>query len=199
MKFLAIFLTLSFLALITYLMLDARSELKGARNQLEFFRHQQNAVPATPAPTLAEQELANKERELLLAQANKANPLTPATPPPSAFELPATPAAPATPVAPVAPPPLTPNQRVILSAPAIAKVTEYVADGGFVVIDAGSTRKLEIGMKFAIRRGDAIIGRIRVTSLENGSAIADLPTRTIPQGVKVEAGDDVIQDLPPLQ
>ena len=58
MKFLAIFLTLSFLALITYLMLDARSELKGARNQLEFFRHQQNVATATPAPTLAEQELA---------------------------------------------------------------------------------------------------------------------------------------------
>ncbi|CAN5911493.1 hypothetical protein BH11VER1_BH11VER1_13850 [soil metagenome] len=196
MKFLAIFLTISFLALITYLMVDARSELKGARNQLEIFRHQQQAVAATPAPTLAEQELAHKEQLLLLEQANKANPITPTNPPPSAFELPNTPAAP---VVPIAPPPLTPNQRMILAAPAIAKISEYVADGGFVVISAGATRKLEVGMKFAIRRGNAIIGRIKVTSLEDGSAIADLPTKTIPQGVNVEAGDDVIQDLAPLQ
>ncbi len=193
MKFLAIFLTIAFLALITYLMVDARSELKGARNQLEFFRHQQNVAAANPAPTLAEQELAQKEQLLLLEQANRANPITPTNPPPSAFELPSTPAAP------VVPPPLTPNQRMILAAPAIAKISEYVADGGFVVISAGATRKLEVGMKFAIRRGDAIIGRIRVSSLEDGSAIADLPSKTIPQGVKVEAGDDVIQDLAPLQ
>lgn len=196
MKFLAIFLTIAFLALITYLMLDARADNKGLRREIEFFRHQQQAAAAAPAPTLAEQELAQKEQLMLLEQANKANPVAPANPPPTAFELPATPA---TPAAPVIPPPLTPNQRMILAAPAIAKVSEYVPDGGFVVISAGATRKLEVGMKFAIRRGDAIIGRIKVTSLEDGSAIADLPTKTIPQGVKVEAGDDVIQDLVPLQ
>lgn len=193
MKFLAIFLTISFLGLITYLMLDARSELKGTRNQLEFFRHQQNAVAATPAPTLAEQELAHREEQLLLAQANKANPITP---PPSAIEIAPTPSIA---VAPVAPPPLTPTQRMILAAPAIAKITEYIPDSGFVVINAGSTRKLEKGMIFAIRRGNAIIGRVKVTGLEEGNAIADLPSKTIPQGVTIEVGDDVIQDLSPIK
>lgn len=196
MKFLAIFLTISFLGLITYLMLDARSELKGTRNQLEFFRHQQNAVAATPAPTLAEQELAHREQQLLLEQANKANPITPVNPPPSAIEIAP---APSVPVAPIAPPPLTSNQRMILAAPAIAKVTEYIPDSGFVVINAGSTRKLEKGMIFAIRRGNAIIGRVKITGLEEGSAIADLPSKTIPQGVTIEVGDDVIQDLSPIK
>lgn len=196
MKFLAIFLTIAFLALITYLMLDARADAKGMRNQLEFFRHQQSVTAAAPAPTLAQQELAQREQLLLLEQANKANPITPA---PSAIEINPAPAIPAIPAAPIAPPPLTPNQRMILSAPAIAKVTEYVPDGGFVVINAGATRKLEVGMKFAIRRDSAIIGRIKVTSLEEGSAIADLPSKSIPQGVTIEAGDDVIQDLSPLQ
>ncbi len=193
MKFLAIFLTISFLGLITYLMLDARSELKGTRNQLEFFRHQQNAVAAAPAPTLAEQELARKEEQLLLEQANKANPITPL---PSAIEI--TPL-PTIPITPVAPPLLTPNQRMVLAAPSIAKVTEYIPDSGFVVINAGSTKKLEVGMIFAIRRGNAIIGRVKVTSLEDGSAIADLPSKTIPQGVTIEVGDDVIQDLSPIK
>ena len=74
---------------------------------------------------------------------------------------------------------------------------EYEKDYGFVVITAGTTRKIEVGMGFAIRRESAIIGRVKVTEVDGESAVASVDSRSVPPGVLIETGDEVIQDLPP--
>jgi hypothetical protein len=66
-----------------------------------------------------------------------------------------------------------------------------------VVINAGSKRKLEKDMTFSIRRGGAVIGRIKVTEVNDEGSVADLPVDTVPAGVTIEVGDEVIQDIPP--
>ena len=92
---------------------------------------------------------------------------------------------------------MTPRQRQIMGAPPIAEVKEYARDYGFAVITAGAGKKIEKGMGFAIRRGNAIIARVKVTEVEDGSAVVDVDPRSIPPGVIIETGDEVIQDLPP--
>jgi hypothetical protein len=86
---------------------------------------------------------------------------------------------------------------MIAAAPVLAEVKQYAKDYGFVEITAGAGRKIEVGMGFAVRRGNAIIARIKVTDVENESAVADVESRSLPPGVLIETGDEVIQDLPP--
>lgn len=200
MKALAIILTCSLLGVMAWLMLDARSDAKGARNQLDLMRRQQGGQPQAG---ISDPAMDAKENQLLMEQMKKGTPPpvvssapVPAPPRPSALSgSPAVSAA--LQAAAAAPPPMTPRQRQILAAPALAEVKRYERDYGFVVITAGAGRKIEKGMGFAIRRGNAIIGRVKVTEVEDASAVADLDSRTVPAGVIVEVGDEVIQDLPP--
>ena len=152
-----------------------------------------------------EAQIAEIESRLLNEQLHRKTvpPVTPSvtpapllTPPSPASVPPSTPS----PVAslPVAePPPLTARQRQILNAPSLAEVKHYEKDYGFVEITAGSARNIEKGMAFAIRRGPAIIGRVKVTEVDQGSSVADVDPRSLPAGVIIEVGDEVIQDLPP--
>ncbi|RBP45273.1 hypothetical protein DES53_103271 [Roseimicrobium gellanilyticum] len=220
MKIVAIILTCTLLGFMGWLVLDARSEARGARNQMEMLRreHDGDAATATPrsAPNIAEQGLiADREQQLLQdmqrSQGNAGNippPVgRPATPPSPGYGAAGTPAGsiPGTislppgmnPADLTPPPPATPRQRMIASAPVLAKVTEYQKEFGFVVINAGAKRKLEKDMTFAIRRGSAIIGRIKVTEVSEEGSVADLPVDTVPSGVTIEVGDEVIQDMPP--
>ena len=87
---------------------------------------------------------------------------------------------------------------MVMSVPAIGKVKEYHKDYGFVIITAGASQKIEKGMTFALRRGPGIIGRIKITEVENADAVGESRDRAaFPPGVTIETGDDVIQDLPP--
>jgi hypothetical protein len=93
--------------------------------------------------------------------------------------------------------PATPRQRQIAAAPKLAEVKQFAKDYGFVEITAGTGSRVEKGMGFAIRRGNAIIARIKVTDVDSASAVADVDSRSIPPGVIIETGDEVIQDLAP--
>lgn len=90
-------------------------------------------------------------------------------------------------------PAITPLQRQILGMPVLGQVTSYHKDGGFVVIGAGKRQQLAPGMKFDIRRGSAIVGRVTLSTVEDNESVADLDPRSVPAGVIVETGDDVIQ------
>jgi hypothetical protein len=218
MKYVAILITLVLFGVMGYLMIDARNEARGASNELELMRRQQTAAPAPtapspgpdagtrpsrPAPTPEQLAAAARESEQLMANAATSAPLmlpppqpAPGTPIPGAPGAGAGLANPA--ATQIAPMPPTPRQRQVMAAPPIARVDEVEVAGGFVVISAGAGRKIEAGMSFAIRRGDSIVARIQVTGVEEGSAIADIVRDSIPLGVTLQAGDDVIQDLPPL-
>lgn len=206
MKALAIILTCSLLGVIVWLMIDARSDAKGVRNQLELMRRQQAGSNVSNA-TLDAQETRLIEEQMKKSALPPVSPVAVPTPSPSPITLPPTPTpsplssnpavSAALQAAAAAPPPMTPRQRQIMGAPPIAEVKEYARDYGFAVITAGAGRKIEKGMGFAIRRGNAIIGRVKVTEVEDGSAVVDVDPRSIPPGVIIETGDEVIQDLPP--
>lgn len=82
----------------------------------------------------------------------------------------------------------------VRTAAAIAKVVEYDPDWAFVVIDRGKDSKIETGMHFAVRRGAEILGFIKITEVEDTSAVAQLQTRNkfSPTARKPAPGDDII-------
>lgn len=199
MKALSIILTCALFGVIVWHVLDSRSHA----NQLDLLRLQQKAKGATSAD---DKQLAALESQLVAEQMNKkapapsSGPIFPAsvTPPMPNSTIGRTPAiTSALQAANAAPLPPSPRQRLIASAPRLAEVKEYQKDYGFVVISAGATRKIEKGMGFAIRRQSAIIGRVNVTDVEGESAVAEVVPRSVPPGVLIETGDEVIQDLPP--
>ena len=55
---------------------------------------------------------------------------------------------------------LTPMQKKISDAPAIAKIIAVKEDLGFVVINAGSSRGIEKGTRFNIRRDKFIVAEV---------------------------------------
>jgi hypothetical protein len=197
----ALVMALGLLGLTTWLAWEARNDAKGAHGQIELIR-QQRGVAAGPAmnPAPSPAAVQEKENQILMRQmaGRKDAPAPPPATPPAIgsgkkIDMSHTGAA----ALEAPPPPLTQRQRMVMSVPAIGKVTEHQKQYGFVIIAAGANQKLEKGMTFALRRGPGIIGRIKITEVESTSAVADLDLRTIPVGVVIETGDDVIQDLPP--
>lgn len=88
---------------------------------------------------------------------------------------------------------LTPSQQQVLTAKPVAKVKTVVKEQGFVVIDGGSKAGLAKGLKFEIRRGSAVLAKITVTdAVEENEAVADLDFASIPTGVSIEPGDELI-------
>jgi len=87
---------------------------------------------------------------------------------------------------------MTPLQRRIKDSPSVAKVKEAVADQGFVTLDAGSKAGLKEGLKFDLRRDSSVVGRITLTIVEEGESVADVDPKSIPEGVKVQPGDELI-------
>jgi|GEM_PF-7032721 len=214
MKLLAIFLTLALFGVMGWLIVDSRNKTTALHNELELLRRQQNPEVARERDL----EIAKLESQLIAQQQDQGT----AAPAPAATA--ASPGAPAgtttamgaggnitfpadtlatppptTPAPAPEPPPLSARQRQVQAAPALAKVTAAHAEYGFVEFSAGSNNKIENGMMFAIRRDAAIVGRIKVTSVEDASStIADVIGGSVPAGVTIQAGDDVIQDLPPV-
>ena len=88
---------------------------------------------------------------------------------------------------------LTEEQRKITEAPAIAKISAVDGGQGFVIINAGSAKGLESGVRFNIRRDKFIVGEIEVTKvIDEGKSFADIDSAKIPQGLSIRLGDDVV-------
>ena len=181
----ALTLTIILLAITGYLAWEAQEEAKGARKELELVRRQQAAhemampakpdtvatlppppeVPATKLPALAGSDL-----------------------------MPGTPATYASPAAAAAP--LTDLQKQLLGLPTFAKVLEVHNDQGFAVISAGRDKQLVSGMKFDVRRGNGLVGRVIVgETIEAAEAVVDIDNTASLPGVRIEAGDELIQSI----
>ncbi|MDB6120217.1 MAG: hypothetical protein JWO08_3998, partial [Verrucomicrobiaceae bacterium] len=57
---------------------------------------------------------------------------------------------------------------------------------------SGSKQGLKEGQKFDVRRDASVVGRIRVSSVDETEAVADLDVKSVPSGVTLRAGDEVI-------
>jgi hypothetical protein len=208
----AIVLTVGLVGVMVWLVMDARTDAKTARNKLDLYERRGQpdaaALQAKEDAVLLEQLQRDKGRTAVTLPAP--TPLPPAPLPPSQFSTPAPASVQARPAAPplaasphissealnAAPAPVTPQQRMVINAPAIANVKEVHGEAGFVIITAGTSKKVEVGMKFSLRRLDSVVGRIKITEIDNGEAVGDLEPHSVPTGVTLEIGDDVIQDIP---
>ncbi|MBB5034311.1 hypothetical protein [Prosthecobacter vanneervenii] len=179
----ALALTIILLAITGYLAWEAQEEAKGARKELELVRKQQAAHEAAmPAKPVTVAEL----------------PPPPVAPPPSTVPplagsslMPGTPAP--LPSPPPAAAPLTDLQKQILGMPAFAKVVESHTDQGFAVINVGKDKQLTPGMKFDVRRGNGLVGRVSVgETIEAAEAVVDIDNTIVIPGVRIEAGDELI-------
>lgn len=178
----ALALTIILLAITGYLAWEAQEEARGARRELELVRKQQAAREvATPIkPTTVTSLPPPPEVPVSAVPPLAGSGLMPGTP--------VTPPSPAPAAA-----PLTALQKQLLGMPAMAKVVEVHNDQGFAVISAGKDKQLSPGMKFDVRRGDGLVGRVIVgDTIEATEAVVDIDTSVTLPGVRIEAGDELI-------
>jgi hypothetical protein len=62
----------------------------------------------------------------------------------------------------------------------------------FVVLNLGGRQGVEANAEMLVLRGETLIGRIRVSSVEPATAIGDIISNSLPRGVQVQPGDIVI-------
>ncbi|MCF7786702.1 MAG: hypothetical protein K9N47_11310 [Prosthecobacter sp.] len=178
----ALALTIILLAITGYLAWEAQEEAKGARKELELVRRQQAA-----------HEMAMPSKPDTVTNLPPPPEVQATTLPPLAGSdlMPGTPATYASPAAAAAP--LTDLQKQLLGMPAFAKVLEVNNEGGFAVISAGRDKDLASGMKFDVRRGNGLVGRVIVgETIEAAQAVVDVDNTVILPGVHIEAGDELI-------
>jgi len=178
----ALALTIILLAITGYLAWEAQEEAKGARKELELVRKQQAA-----------HEMAMPVKPVTVADLPPPPEVSAPTAPPLAGSnlMPGTPAT--FPSPPPAAAPLTDLQKQLLGMPAFAKVVEAHIDQGFAVISAGKDKQLASGMKFDVRRGNGLVGRVIVgDSIEASESVVDIDTTVTLPGVRIETGDELI-------
>jgi len=175
----ALTLTIILLAITGYLAWEAQEEAKGARRELELVRKQQAA-----------QESSRPQPPSIVAAIPAVPEGVPATaiPPMSGSGL-----MPPPPSLVAAPAPLTALQKQLIGMPAVGKVLEIHNEQGFAVINAGKDKHLEKGMKFDVRRGDGLVGRVIVgESIDATESVVDVDNSAALPGVRIEAGDELI-------
>lgn len=78
--------------------------------------------------------------------------------------------------------------------PALAKVIDFDPEWAILVISGGAESNISPEMRLAVRRGDQIVGFIKVTEVEQNQSVAELMSRNkfSPTARKPQPGDDVI-------
>jgi cell shape-determining protein MreC len=62
----------------------------------------------------------------------------------------------------------------------------------FVVLGIGDKQGVVSNAEMLLKRGDQFLGKVRITSVEPSTSIADIIVNTLPAGVSVQPGDSVI-------
>lgn len=62
----------------------------------------------------------------------------------------------------------------------------------FVVLSLGDKNGVVSNAELLVKRGTQFIGKVRVTSVEPSTSIADIVGNSVPQGTTISPGDDVI-------
>lgn len=194
----ALALTLILLAITGFLAWEGQQAAKGAREELEFVKKQKQAeatarpeaASMVPLPTVPAASITPPAPGTL-APAPEAPMAGASALPGGGLTVPK--AVVAAESQGIATNTLTPLQKQVLAAPVVAKVKTVVKEQGFVVLDAGSKRQISAGQAYEIRRNSAVLARIKVTdAVEAEEAVADLDFTSIPAGVTIEPGDEII-------
>jgi len=62
----------------------------------------------------------------------------------------------------------------------------------FVVLNLGDKNGVVGNAEMLIKRGSQLVGKVRVTSVEPSTSIADIVASSVPRGVSIQPGDNVI-------
>ncbi|MFA7345034.1 MAG: hypothetical protein WC003_12085 [Terrimicrobiaceae bacterium] len=62
----------------------------------------------------------------------------------------------------------------------------------FVVLNLGDKNGVVGNAEMLIKRGSQLVGKVRVTSVEPSTSIADIVANSVPRGVNIQPGDNVI-------
>ena len=62
----------------------------------------------------------------------------------------------------------------------------------FVVLSLGDKNGVVNNAELLVKRGSQYIGKVRVTSVEPSTSIADIVANSVPQGTAISPGDNVI-------
>ncbi len=62
----------------------------------------------------------------------------------------------------------------------------------FVVLNLGDKNGVVNNAEMLVKRGNSLIGKVRITSVEPATSIADVIVSSVPQGVTISPGDNVI-------
>lgn len=193
-------LTLILLAITGYLAWEGQQAAKGAREELKFVKRQQESMGARSQEGASPPASSGQATASISPRA--ASPIV-AEPAPMAGSLPIPGGGLTVPQAvtqatsaPPAAAPLTPLQKEVAAANPVAKIKTVVLDQGFVVLDSGSKQQISKGMKFDIRRGNSVLAKVTVTdAVDEQEAVADLDLASIPTGVTIEPGDELIHPV----
>ncbi len=74
------------------------------------------------------------------------------------------------------------------------KVLAYNPGWNFVVVNIGDKAGLKSGVQMVVTRAGAMIGKLKVTTVEPSTAIADVLPGTLARGESVQPGDTVIYE-----
>lgn len=85
------------------------------------------------------------------------------------------------------------SRQAGIARPGLAgRVLAVDRNWNFVVLSLGDRNGVNSNTTMVVRRGDSLVGRVRITSVEPSQSIADIVPNSVPPGVSVEAGDTVI-------
>jgi hypothetical protein len=198
-------LTLILLGITGYLAWEGQQAARGARRELEHFKKTQAAeeaakpvgmdslLSAPPAATITPPAPGNVASPAAPAEEGGAELLSGGLPG-GGLTVPKTVAA--AEAQGINTNTLTSLQQKVLAAKPVAKLKAVVREQGFIVVDAGAKAGLAKGRKFEVRRDSAILARVVIAdTVEADEAVADLDLASIPAGVTLEVGDEIIEPV----
>ncbi|PAZ00306.1 MAG: hypothetical protein CAK90_06065 [Spartobacteria bacterium AMD-G4] len=65
----------------------------------------------------------------------------------------------------------------------------------FVVLSLGNKKGIESNMEFLVKRGSTLIGKVRITTVEPATSIADIIPASLSRGLSIQPGDDIIYQV----
>lgn len=65
----------------------------------------------------------------------------------------------------------------------------------FVVLSLGNKSGIESNMEFLVKRGSTLVGKVRTTTVEPATSIADIIPSSLSRGLSIQPGDDIIYQV----
>jgi hypothetical protein len=84
------------------------------------------------------------------------------------------------------------GRRGIVAADFTARVAEYFPQWGFAILNKGNSQGVFANADLEIKRGRDVVAKLKVRSVEQHSAIADILPGSIPEGGFILTGDTVV-------